>query len=295
MEITLNAIQWGACICPPTCNIDRYAEIGITRFRSHYCRPDWWTWWDLDKHANFAEQIHSRGGKLIETLVDRQPCIPPFDNGNNQRMAISAAIATWNSDLLKAIRSEVSDLRRAMPKGVVGELWNGDEFGPGCGFPWDPLRDEFWKALGVPMPKGSTIRARFTRFGNEIAAIWGGDVIASSSHVYLYDDGVIRHRGQRVQPIVTEVGIHKSRRTLSSFIRLAVALAQSGVREAYWHMMWPHNPGDGAAAQRGDWFMYDLDKYESWRARTGAAWPDYGGEMLAVDQAETLLALMSRW
>jgi hypothetical protein len=246
-------------------------------------------------HARFADEVHSRGGKFIETLVDRQPCIPPFDNGDNQRMAISAAIATWNSILLAIVRSEVSDLRKAMPPTVIGELWNGDEFGPDCGFPWDPMRPEFWKEMGLTMPKGSTIRSRFTRFGNEIAAIWGGRLIKATSHVYVYPEGAIRHRGSRVQPVVTEVGIHRTQRTLSNAIRLAVALRQSGVTEAYWHMMWPHNPGDGAAAQRGDWFMYELDKYESWRARTGAEWPHYGGEMLREEQARMLIALTSRW
>lgn len=295
MEIVVKNIEWGACICPPTCNLDKYTEIGIRNFRSHYCRPNWWTWWDLDKHARFAEEIAARGGKLIETLVDRQPCIPPFDNGDRQRMAISVAIATWRSTLLAAIRSEVSNLRKAMPDTVVGELWNGDEFGPGCGFPWDPLREEFWKEMELTKPQNSTIRSRFTRFGNEIAALWGAEVIKSTSHVYVYPDTVIRHRGSRVQPIVTEVGIHKSQRSVANTIRLAVALSQAGVREAYWHMMWPHNPGDGAAAQRGDWFMYDLEQYQAWRDRTGAAWPDYGGEMLLEEQARALGALMSRW
>lgn len=281
-------IRWGVSGTPWTHDIDIHkTELGIIDFRSNWCRlnPSQWSTdthnagnWTLSDNALLAKEIIARGGAFVEVLVDRQQVLG--GEGNAARMNIARAIATWNTPKLNILKDEVREVRAAMPLGTWGELWNGDEFGPGSGFGWDPLNPEFWKDLGLPMPSQSTIRGRFTRFGNEIASIWGNPVILSSSHVYMYPDGVIRHRVHpKVQPVCTEVGVHASLFDQpGAVIRLSNALIANGVTWAFWHQPYPGNPGDGGAFQSGNKFMYDLRSYDAWRK--DRPWPEWDGAAL---------------
>jgi hypothetical protein len=178
---------------------------------------------------------------------------------------------------------EVRDTRSALPAGVHGEIWNGDEFGPGCGFGWDPLRPEFWKEMGLPKPSDSTIKSRFTRFANEVAAIWNDPTrtIRAASHVYLYPDFALKHRGAKVQPVVTECGVFSEYMdNPRSIIHLQNALLANGVTWAFWHQPWPGNPGDGKAFESGNLFMYDADEYKMWLNNRQSTWPEWDGAML---------------
>lgn len=298
--ITLSPIRWGVSGTPWTHDIDEHRRIGLLDFRHNWCRlnPAQWSSaehnagsWTLTDNAKLAKEIIDRGGRFVEVLIDRQQVLG--GEGNAARMNISSAIATWDTLKLALLRDEIREVRAAMPSLTYGELWNGDEFGPGCGFPWDPLREEFWKEMGLSMPKGSTIRSRFTRFGNEIAAIWGGEfVIAEASHVYLFPNGVAAHRRYpTVRRVCTEVGIASTfMDSPSAVIRLSNALIASGVEWAFWHQPWPGNPGDGGAFQQGNKFMYDGDRYRAWLKTR--SWPDYEGVMLR-QAGETLAAVIA--
>lgn len=297
-------IRWGVSGTPWTHDIDIHQrELGLLDFRHNWCRQDPAGWsteshnagsWTLENNAALAKEIMSRGGRFVEVLVDRQQVLG--GEGNDARMLISTAIATWNTPKLTLLREEIREVRAAMPTGTYGEVWNGDEFGPDCGFPWDPMRDDFWKALGLSMPKGSTIKSRFTRFGNEVAAIWADPAatILRSSHVYMYPDNAIRNRKDaKVHPICTEVGVFESHMAFpEQVVRLQNALIANGVTWAFWHQPWPGNPGDGGAFQSGNKFMYDKERYWQWLSgRANPTWPGYEGVMLR-EAASALQAVM---
>lgn len=291
-KLNAPAIRWGVSGTPWTHDVDIHAaELGVLDFRHNWCRFNPANWstpghnagnWTLKDNARLAEEIIGRGGRFIEVLIDRQGVLS--GNGDETRLLIARAIATWDSPKLALLRDEIREVRAAMPNEVYGEIWNGDEFGPGCGFPWDPLKPEFWQESDKPKPPDTTIRARFTRFANEIAALWGRSdrVIRSSSHVYMYVEGDIRHRiHKKVQPIVTECGIYAGHfHQPEKVIQLNSALLTNGVKWAFWHQPYPGNPGDGGAYQAGNKFMYDGDRYREWLG--DRLWPEWDGVMLRI-------------
>ena len=142
--ITPRKIRWGANVVPPTYVRVPHVELGLLDVRSNWCRPNWWPWWSLEQHAQWAKSIMAGGGRVVEVLVDRQPVIPPFDNGDAQRMAIAIAIATWQRPHLDALKRDVQAVRDSMPDGgAADKSWL-----------YDPAGFEAWRTrVGAAPPE----------------------------------------------------------------------------------------------------------------------------------------------
>lgn len=282
-------IRWGVNAVPWTFDIEKHAEIGLRDFRSNWCRLNPASWstptfnagsWTLADHAALAKEIIGRGGRFVEVLVDRQEVLPGVKSSDQARVAITRAIVFREKKLIALVLDELREVREKMPADVIGELYNGDEFGPGCGFPWDPLRRDFWDVLGTePLPTEKILN-RFRAFAYSVARLWATPLLRRTNHVYLYPDRSIGYRKTlRLAKVLTEVGIHESfMDDASELMRFVHALIQARTTWAFWHQPWPGNPGDGAAFRGGNQFMYERAAFDKWLG--SRAWPDYEGIML---------------
>lgn len=251
----------------------------IRGWRSNWCRRFPIKGYDLKLQVESIKEWLSTydDSEYIEVLVDRQ----------HDRMALAKMILEWDTvSIDRYIIDELHEFVKVLPNDyrIIGELYNGDEFGPGCGFPWDPL-----KILNRPVSQTelSAIKYRFNVALPQyiIDKVWKHRrLIIYSTHYYMYPNGKTSNRSLSSfsNKNITECGIHYDFwNNPAAFIKFILKLHSLSPRRLYYHEIFPGIPGNPTAKETA----HDLDRFTKFMQQNKYDWSkDFSYNGAALNQ-----------